>query len=142
MKKENITYCLDSNAVSDILRKRQIVVERLNNELISGNHITICSIVYYEIVRGLKSVGAYKRLAEFHELYDNLPLKVFLDKDDLSVIERATDIYANLHRGQQIEDNDIYIAAIAIENNLPLVTDNIKHFGRIEGLKIVNWREE
>ena len=60
---------------------------------------------------------------------------------DIRAIEKATDIYAELHKGQQIEDNDIYIAAIAIVNGCVLVTDNEKHFSRIPGLQYVNWRE-
>ena len=137
-----INYCLDTNAVSDILRKRKTVVSRMLAELHSGNHITICSIVYYEIVRWLKSSGAFKRLADFHELYDNLPLQLFLDRNNMRVIERATDIYKQLHHGQQIEDNDIYIAAITMEHDCVLVSDNIRHFSRIEGLRLVNWRTE
>ena len=56
-------------------------------------------------------------------------------------IEKAIEIYVNLPRGITIEDNDIYIAAIAIVNNCTLVTANDKHFGRIKNLSCVNWRE-
>ena len=38
------------------------------------------------------------------------------------------------------EDNDIYIAAIAMANDYTLVTANEKHFSRIEGLTYENWR--
>ena len=52
-------------------------------------------------------------------------------------MEKAADIYESLYRGQQIDDNDIYIAAIAIVNGCVLVTDNEKHFSRIPGLQYV-----
>ena len=129
-------YCLDSNAVSDIQRKRYNVLEHMEEEIIKGNEIAICSIVYYEIVRGLKAAGAKTKLKEFLQMYEkfvHLPL-------DKRAIEVAADIYVSLHKGRQIEDNDIYIAAIAISNDCTLVTANDKHFSRIEELKAINWR--
>lgn len=41
--------------------------------------------------------------------------------------------------GNIIEDFDILIASIAFTNNCILVTNNPKHFERIEGLQIENW---
>ena len=38
-------------------------------------------------------------------------------------------------------DADLFIAACALANNLILVTNNEKHFRRIENLKLENWRE-
>ena len=58
---------------------------------------------------------------------------------DLSkeAIQKASDIQANLIKtGQIIGINDVFIAAIAIANNEPLLTKNIAHFQRIPGLKI------
>jgi len=36
-------------------------------------------------------------------------------------------------------DTDILISGIAIANDLVLVTNNEKHFQRVEGLQISNW---
>ena len=41
--------------------------------------------------------------------------------------------------GNRIDDADVIIAATAIENDMTLVTGNIKHFSRITGLRIENW---
>jgi predicted nucleic acid-binding protein len=38
-------------------------------------------------------------------------------------------------------DDDLLIAAYCIKHNLPLVTNNTKHFTNIEHLKILNWIE-
>ncbi len=49
-------------------------------------------------------------------------------------------IKANLKsRGEIINDSDIFIASIGIPNEYTLVTNNGKHFSRIEDLKIENW---
>ena len=42
-------------------------------------------------------------------------------------------------QGNMIDDFDIVIAGQAISEGLIVVTDNIKHFNRIEGLKVENW---
>lgn len=41
--------------------------------------------------------------------------------------------------GSRLDDFDLIIAACALANNLILVTNNEKHFQRIEGLKLANW---
>ena len=38
--------------------------------------------------------------------------------------------------GSLIGDFDILIAATALSEGIPLVTDNTDHFGRIEGLEV------
>ena len=44
-------------------------------------------------------------------------------------------------RGEPLDDLDMQIASIAIENNFPLVTNNAKHFKRVDGLQLLNWME-
>ena len=43
------------------------------------------------------------------------------------------------HKGRILNDSDLFIAATAIFNDLILVTNNEKHFQRIENLRIQNW---
>ena len=38
-----------------------------------------------------------------------------------------------------IDEFDMLIAGQALSEGLTVVTDNVKHFNRIEGLKIANW---
>ncbi len=131
----NMRYCLDTNIVSEILRNNPAVNQRLQAELDRNSDIYICSIVYYELSRGLKAAGASNRIREFQQLYPilaKLPL-------DMAAIEIAVNIYVDLHKGKQIEDNDIYIAAISMANDCILVTANEKHFSRIKGLTYENW---
>lgn len=60
---------------------------------------------------------------------------------DTEAARIAAGLKAELARsGRPIENNDLQIAAIALRDGLVLVTDNVKHFGRIPGLKIENWR--
>ncbi|MFN0318344.1 MAG: type II toxin-antitoxin system VapC family toxin [Burkholderiales bacterium] len=41
--------------------------------------------------------------------------------------------------GNRMDDFDLIIAACALAHNLTLVTNNMKHFQRVEGLKLANW---
>jgi tRNA(fMet)-specific endonuclease VapC len=43
--------------------------------------------------------------------------------------------------GSPLDDFDLIIASCALSHNLVLVTNNAKHFKRIEGLKLTNWTQ-
>ena len=130
-------YCLDSNVIIDYLRDNENIIRHMSEARANGNLLSICPIVYYEIVRGFKIANASKQLEKFMSLYQTLSPLSF----DMRATEKTIDIYVQLHKGQMIEDNDIYIAAISIVNDCTLVTANTKHFGRVEGLDFVNWRD-
>ena len=133
-------YLLDTNVISDFMRQDKNVVQNMEKAISNGDEIYICSIVYYEIVRGLKAAGKFKRLREFNTFYENYN-KLYFDRENFETVEKAIDIYVQLHKGKQIEDDDIFIAATAIVNDCTLVTANVKHFERVECLKLINWRE-
>lgn len=42
-------------------------------------------------------------------------------------------------KGQTISDNDLWIAAHALAEDLVLVTNNVGEFKRVKGLKVENW---
>lgn len=55
-------------------------------------------------------------------------------------MRRFGEIKASLERkGVRLADADIIIGSIAIEEGLALVTGNVRHYNRIEGLAIENW---
>ena len=132
-----VNYCLDSNVVSDILRDDPKVIPSLKKALSNGDKLFIPSIVYYEVVRGLKAAGKTRMLKDFQKFYDTVR---HLDLN-MAAIKKAIDIYIQLHKGKLIEDNDIYIAAISMVNGCTLVTSNVNHFSRVEDLNFVNWRD-
>jgi tRNA(fMet)-specific endonuclease VapC len=64
---------------------------------------------------------------------------------DFGAAKIAGHIFGDLHRtGQPIGRSDSFIAALAIYENVPLVTGNIRHFERIQSLgyplRLENWR--
>jgi len=129
---------LDTNIITAFLRKDLTVVKTVSDYLEFFDRLTINIISYYEILRGLKDLGNEQKLRRFEE---------FIQKNELvsirkETIEKAAEIYAYLKReGNLIEDADILMASIAIVEDLVLITNNISHFRRVEGLRTENWLE-
>ena len=51
-----------------------------------------------------------------------------------------TSVCVELFRGNAVESRDVFIAATAIVNNCALATFNVRHFSKIEGLKLFEVR--
>ena len=99
--------------------------------------IGVCSVVKGELFYGaMKSNNLEKTLdrqQEFLKLFVSLPFD-----DDASFIYGR--IRAELSaKGIIIGANDLQIAAIAMVNNLILVTHNVREFSRVNGLRFEDW---
>ena len=130
---------LDTNIITAFLKKDLRVVSRVSDYLEFFDRLTINIISYYEILRGLKDLGNEEKLKKFEEFVQENEF-ISIGKD---TVIKAAEIYAYLKKqGNLIEDADILMASIAIVENLVLVTNNIKHFERIEGLATENWLED
>ncbi len=42
-------------------------------------------------------------------------------------------------KGQMIGDNDLWIASVALEHEMPILTANVKHFSRVGNLKVIKY---
>jgi tRNA(fMet)-specific endonuclease VapC len=131
-----VIYLLDTNACIVYLnRPLSNVRERLAT--ISPNDVAVCSIVKAELFYGaMRSHNPSKTLAgqeRFLKLFVSLPF----DDAAPSIFGR---IRAELAAsGTPIGLYDLQIAAIAIANNLILVTHNVKEFSRVNGLQFEDW---
>lgn len=127
---------LDTNIITAFLKNDLRVVEKVSNYLDLFDRLTINVISYYEILRGLKDLGSQEKLRSFED---------FIQKNELILIrketvEKAAEIYAYLKKdGNLIEDADILMAAIAIVEDLILITNNTRHFGRVKDLNLDDW---
>ena len=131
-----ITITLDTNIVAYLLKGLYDVEKKIKAEISNGNKLVINPITYYEVCRGLIAINSSAKLHTFKEICELFGV-VELTKASL---ERSAVIYADLkNKGLLIEDADIFIGAICLENNYTLVTNNEKHFSRIDGLKYINW---
>lgn len=129
-------YCLDTNIISYLLNGDKSVLKHIDALAENDDDIFIPSVAYYEIKRGLLASGAtakMKKFLAFAECMGIAELKT-------STLDIAAQIYADLsNAGKLIEDDDIFIAATALENDAVLITNNERHLGRIKNLKIIVW---
>ena len=127
---------LDSDTLSFYFKKYPKVVANAQNYLQQHQIFTFSALSRFEILRGMKVRGATAQL-KFFDLFCRQ--NEIIELNDPTIV-LAADIYADLYnRGLIILDADILIAATALKNNLPVVTNNESHFNRITGLQVLNW---
>jgi tRNA(fMet)-specific endonuclease VapC len=131
-----MTYLLDTNACIAILRDAgSNVARRLRQE--SSGTVALCSVVkaelYYGAYKSQQSVQTLAKLERFVRTFHSYAF-------DDATAERYGRIRADLAmQGTPIGPNDLMIAAIALVNNLILVTHNTREFARVAGLPLEDW---
>ncbi len=132
---------LDTDIASLVLRCHPIALARAQAYLRQHPKLLISIITRYEILRGLKFRNAKAQLMRFEQACQPNGIFEVLPLTD-AIIERAAQLYADLcRRGKLIPDNDLFIAATALEHGLVLVTNNLPHFQRIPNLPVTNWAQ-
>jgi len=127
---------IDTDILSIFLRGNPRVQESFKNYTQQYEKINFSIITYYEILSGLRHRDAKKQLntfLDFSSMCNVLPMtKESCDK--------SANMYASLRKlGTPVDDIDLLIAGIALENNLCIVTNNTRHFKRVNGLTVHNW---
>lgn len=132
-------YLLDTNVCARYLNGKSPSV-RTRIRLTNRDDIAVCSVVKGELFYGaMRSNNPEITLARQQQF---LNLFVSLSFDDVAALVYG-EVRAELTRlGTPIGPNDLQIAAIAMANNLILVTHNVREFGRVNGLQVEDWEEE
>ena len=109
-----MTYALDSNIISYLLRDNPVVYENYDKAMTDGNRCIIPPVAYYETKRGLLFSRATTKADDFEMLCRELGVGDM----SVSVWNEAARLYTD-HRqkGQPIEDADLLIAAFCITND-------------------------
>ncbi len=128
---------IDTDILSYYFKGEPIVVENFQKYLARYDLLEISIITYYEITSGLLYKNALKQLEIFEDfVFENVIIPLTEESCKIS-----SEIYSRLRlNGELVDDIDLLIAGIAIENEMVLVTNNEKHFGRIPGIKLENWK--
>jgi tRNA(fMet)-specific endonuclease VapC len=130
-------FTLDTNVISAILRGDLRVGTWMEERVGQGHAVTLNAISYYETRRGLGEEHQSRR-----RRFDILVAEAGVLELDRPALDAAARIYRTLrHTGNLIEDADILIAAVALANDAILVTRNVRHFGRVAGLRLENWED-
>jgi len=123
-------FLLDSDTVIFALKGHPAV--RANLKIHLEAPIKVSVVTFMELY-----YGAYKS----QKVTSNLA------KESLEIIPLGPELAGVFGRlkaqlessGARLDDFDLAIAASALAYDLTLVTNNVKHFRRVEGLKLANW---
>ena len=129
-----IKYLIDTDWVIDCLRGVPKTSDRFSALLPEGIGLSIVSVA--ELLDGV--VGSVRRQDDERLLW------MFLDDLEIITLDEETCLIFAEERvrlraaGTRIGDMDLLIGATAIRHGLTLLTNNRRHFGRIQGLDIIS----
>jgi len=121
---------IDSCLFIEHMRIKNKTNTALANVLRLGSDLFISTVVEYEVELGM---------TQFHqELWNSLRRRLKILPFESQMAMMACKIKHDLKaKGIQIEVADLFIAATAVVNELPLATLNRKHFESVDGLKLL-----
>jgi tRNA(fMet)-specific endonuclease VapC len=132
-------YLLDTNPCIVYLNGRSSILrERINAA--GDTNLATCSIVLAELSYGAAKSDSPELtfqkqrefLSRFHSFsFDDIAARVY--GPIRSALEKGGDV---------IGAHDLLIAAIAVANNLIVVSHNTREFARIPGLQVEDWEAE
>lgn len=129
-----LDYLLDTNVCVWFLRGRQAIADKIVS--IGQEHLFISEMTVGELLYGAmcsdrpsENVKAVNTLCEFINV---LPTTGIWN-------EFARQKACLRRNGTPIEDADIIIGSTAIVNGMVMVTGNIKHLCRLDGIQIECW---
>ena len=125
---------LDTDILINILRKKNRGEQW--KDFLKDKSIAFTTITAFELFLGAelskKRDQNMKQIQSLVEQFPVLPLSI-------KSAYIAGTIFSDLKkRGQMIELNDIYIAAITLEHDAELATDNVSHYQQVSQLGIIN----
>lgn len=130
-----LKYMLDTNIVIYTIKKRPI--EALNTFNAKVGQMCISAVTLAELMHGAeKSAKPDHNLRQVEDFTSRLDV---LDYDSGAAAHYGN-IRAELERaGEVIGVNDLHIAAHARSESLILVSNNLREFERVPGLRTENW---
>ena len=123
---------LDTNALVDFAAGSEVLSEVLAPFRSLALPVTVLGEYRYGLLDSKK-----------HARLNDWLVELLSEVRVLETTERTTVVYAKIRRqlraaGTPIPENDVWIAAAAIEHSLPLATRD-KHFKLVRGLEVVSW---
>jgi len=125
-------YLLDTNIVIALFADESAVKDRLEE----AEEVFVSSIVLGELYYGAcKS----RRVAENMARIDDFAARNVVLGCDMETARRYGEVKDGLRqKGRPVPENDIWIAAMALRNDLTLVARDV-HFREVEGLRVEAW---
>jgi len=131
---EKELICLDTSILIDYFRKSNKENAVLFKLISNRFNFAVSVITVFELYNGAKD-NQIEYWDDFINDYEVIP---FDERANIYAIEISNNLRK---RNKMIELPDIFIAATSIAYDLKFATLNVKHFDRIEGLKMIQTNE-
>ncbi len=131
-------YLLDTDTIIYSLKGHPAVKKNLERNLHAALKISIITLMelYYDAYKSQKLASNLGKVKHLEATLEIIPL----GKESAEVFAM---LKADLEKaGTALDDFDLVLAACALSHDLTLVTNNVKHFKRIDGLKLDNWTRD
>jgi len=131
-------YLLDTDTIIYNLKGHPAVEKNLRQHFHDSIKISVITLMelYYGAYKSQKVASNLAKIKTIENSMEVIPL-------GKELVEIFGIHKAKLEKiGTRLDDFDLILACCALAHNLVVVTNNVKHFQRIEGLKIANWTEE
>lgn len=131
-------FLLDTNAISDLMRRHPGVHKRLAS-ISADDRIAVSTIVRGEILYGVERLPAGKRQTELRTEANDVLRAI----SSQAMPEGAAGLYATIkasceRRGIRLDENDLWIAATALALDATLVTRDAD-FAGIPDIRVEDW---
>jgi len=128
-------FLLDTDTIIYSLKGDLAVKKALGEHLRDAMGISVVTLMelYYGAYKSRKTVANLARIRAIENAFEVI-----------SISQEAAQTFGELKatlekQGTPLDDFDLILAACALTHNFTLVTNNVKHFDRIAGLRLENW---
>ena len=128
---------------NEILLDTSVVVAHLRGDInvlalttTTETSLFISLVVLGELYKG--ALSSTRPEHNRHRVDDFLSIAGLLHPDSATAEVYAKVAVQLKRKGHPIPENDVWIAAVALECNMPLATRDA-HFQEVEGLKLIGW---
>ena len=128
-------FLLDTDIIIYNLKGHEAVKKNLQHYSEDPMKISIITLMelYYGAYKSDKVTSNLAKVKTLENAFEVIP-----------TAKESAEIFGTLKAtleksGTRLDDFDLIIASCAMAHNLTLVTNNVMHFKRINGLKLTNW---
>ena len=128
-------FLLDTDTIIFSLKGHPTVNDHVRRHVNDPMKISVVSFMelYYGAYKSQHVTSNLAKLKTLEQSFEMIPLG-----------GESVEIFGGLKsqlekKGTKLDDFDLGIASCALAHNLILVTGNLKHFQRIDGLHLVDW---
>ena len=129
---------VDTDFLIDVMKGEKNAVDRQQKLKVGREIYRVSAPTVFELWTGIM-------LSKKPESEKEKVLSILTDIDTVKLnrqsAEKAGEIHGGLIKsGQEIDAIDSMIVGIALLENEPVLTGNIKHFGRVKGLRVESYK--